>query len=404
MRTTIFSNPGLIDLRAVTTMGVNVKQDEDSAIGFFGTGFKYALATILRDGGNVSIFRGTEERYDFTCEDELIRDKLFRMVHMREQNDPVGQTTSLHFTTEMGKHWETWMAFRELYSNMLDEGGEMVTEMRPRAHTTLVVVYGDKFGAAADKRYEYFLEKMTPVWKDRDLEIYDRPSSHFFYRGVRVGSLDGSSRVTYNILSKTELTEDRTLKSIYSAEELICRALVSKVDKIDLLKKIIDTKGGRAKPWEADLSPNWRELNDEMKQAVEGLGQRSTINWLWTKYQKALPIEDRQETRAPTSFERKVLEKAQAFLELGLEIDLGKYPILISLDLGHGVMGQADLDAKVILLSVSCLRMGVKQVAGTLMEEFFHLEHGWSDCTREMQNGLIDLVITALEQKTGEPL
>ena len=45
----IFTNQGEIDIRAVTTFGVSVKND-NSAIGMFGTGLKYAIAIILRHG------------------------------------------------------------------------------------------------------------------------------------------------------------------------------------------------------------------------------------------------------------------------------------------------------------------------------------------------------------------
>ncbi|HEX4610447.1 MAG TPA: hypothetical protein VH092_19815, partial [Urbifossiella sp.] len=42
----VFSNPGAIDINLVKLLGVSVK-DSDNAIGFFGTGMKYALACTL---------------------------------------------------------------------------------------------------------------------------------------------------------------------------------------------------------------------------------------------------------------------------------------------------------------------------------------------------------------------
>ena len=44
----IFQNKGLIDVHAISIMGVSVK--EDNSIGFFGTGLKYAIAVLLREG------------------------------------------------------------------------------------------------------------------------------------------------------------------------------------------------------------------------------------------------------------------------------------------------------------------------------------------------------------------
>lgn len=50
----IFENPGEIDPRMISTFGVNVKEN-DSAIGFFGTGLKYAIAILLRNHHRISI-------------------------------------------------------------------------------------------------------------------------------------------------------------------------------------------------------------------------------------------------------------------------------------------------------------------------------------------------------------
>lgn len=45
----IFRNAGTIDPKSITTFGVSSKENP-GAIGFFGTGLKYALAILLRHG------------------------------------------------------------------------------------------------------------------------------------------------------------------------------------------------------------------------------------------------------------------------------------------------------------------------------------------------------------------
>jgi len=58
----IFSNPGLIDIDAVTTLGVSVKQP--GSFGRFGTGLKFAVAEVrsghdsARRGPGDSLARG----------------------------------------------------------------------------------------------------------------------------------------------------------------------------------------------------------------------------------------------------------------------------------------------------------------------------------------------------------
>jgi hypothetical protein len=63
----VFSNPGTLELDFVKLMGVSVKESADP-IGFFGTGLKYAMATALRLGGEMTIFTNGQ-RYEVlhTC-------------------------------------------------------------------------------------------------------------------------------------------------------------------------------------------------------------------------------------------------------------------------------------------------------------------------------------------------
>lgn len=49
-----FSNPGHIELDTIRTMGVSVKEGENP-IGYFGTGLKYAIATLLRTDHIISL-------------------------------------------------------------------------------------------------------------------------------------------------------------------------------------------------------------------------------------------------------------------------------------------------------------------------------------------------------------
>ena len=89
----VFQNPGLIDIDAITTMGVSVK-DGDSPIGYFGTGLKFAIATLLRNECSVTIYRG-DEALCFTAEAIEVRGEAFERVCMNGQ--------SLGFTTMLGR-------------------------------------------------------------------------------------------------------------------------------------------------------------------------------------------------------------------------------------------------------------------------------------------------------------
>src|SRR4051812_38184717 len=96
----VFSNPGVLEMELVKMMGVSVKESSDP-IGFFGTGLKYAMATALRLGGEMTIFTDGQ-RYDVRGRKMTLRDKEFTQVMLNDE--PLG------FTTELGKQWEAWMA------------------------------------------------------------------------------------------------------------------------------------------------------------------------------------------------------------------------------------------------------------------------------------------------------
>lgn len=59
----IFRNKGIIDPRSITTFGVSSK-DSESAIGYFGTGLKYAIAILLREGCKIDIYTGGDFLFD----------------------------------------------------------------------------------------------------------------------------------------------------------------------------------------------------------------------------------------------------------------------------------------------------------------------------------------------------
>ena len=80
MNTVNFGNNGAIELAAITTMGISVK-DSDNPIGFFGTGLKYALAVLLREKAEITI-----KSRDFTAtvfgSKINVRGKEFTTVHL----------------------------------------------------------------------------------------------------------------------------------------------------------------------------------------------------------------------------------------------------------------------------------------------------------------------------------
>lgn len=225
----IFRNPGLIDLRATTTLGVSVKRE--GSFGFFGTGFKFAVATVLRGGGEVYVYRGTNA-HQFKAEPTTIRDEQFDIVTL--DGDPLG------FTTQLGRNWEPWMALRELGCNARDEHGEFwqpeaefdVSAIVQDDYTTIAVIWPE-IDQAYKQRASIFVDygQRELLYEDESLRIFAGTSDHVFYRGVRAHKLQKPSVFTYDLLKSQILTEDRTIASTWNIDGTVAAALRSMDDQ-----------------------------------------------------------------------------------------------------------------------------------------------------------------------------
>ena len=221
----VFENEGEIDPRLAMLIGVNVKESA-SAVGFLGTGLKYAIACLSRWGETIKIQSGAAE-FNFVAEDQEIRGRTFGILSMC---GPCGRA-ALGFTTEFGKRWEPWMVYRELWCNAYDEPSPRVYALEdhgsaptPKAGLTRVIVRGPKIEMAHQDRNTFILQDRIPLHVVDGLEIYEGAGERIFYRGVAVQKPDKPGLYTYNITEHIYLTEDRTAGS-YSTDPIIARGL-----------------------------------------------------------------------------------------------------------------------------------------------------------------------------------
>lgn len=220
----IFSNEGVIDRRVITTFGVNVKVN-DNPIGHFGTGLKYAIAVILRNGLAISIYAG-EEELEFASETNEIRGEEFDIVTMNGEPLP--------FTTELGKDWELWEAFRELYSNCMDEGGcvDALDDVLDSAEKTHVLVDGQEFDDLYANLGDMFIADADETLVcTASGDAYNGTSDAVFYRGIRVNKYKKPYMHKYNIQEPLELTENRTAKYQFAVDRAVCNIIALSDDK-----------------------------------------------------------------------------------------------------------------------------------------------------------------------------
>lgn len=244
----VHATPGLLDIRAITTFGLSAKPGSGNPIGKFGTGLKYAIATLLRLRCSVRLFIGKTE-YEFYTKSDDFRGMEYEQVYMKKRNGVLSKWRSveLPFTTLHGKFWEAWQAFRELHSNTLDEGGEtgVYDNYETSDNTTVFIIDGSEYVDAYYDRDKTFLpNSLTKREGDDKVQVFNEPSKHLYWRGIRVYDLDKPSLYTYNILSDIELTEDRTLKYMFQAHQAIA-AYVARSKDQRLINAVVSAKDGQ---------------------------------------------------------------------------------------------------------------------------------------------------------------
>lgn len=251
-------NEGLLELEFIKTMGVHVKENEDS-IGHFGTGLKYAVAVFLREEIDFSLYIGGNE-FTFYTETKNIRGKDFQYCYMTGPFD----TVELPFTTELGKNWELWQAYREIHSNCLDENGMIVDDkLLPRDGTTTFI-----FPNLDVNIGEIFLswQQKELIYSNNEIEIYEGSSNCMYYKGIKAKELDKPSIYTYNILKSCTLTEDRLLCYDFELSYIINDAVIGLGSEIpELTKDIITAKDC----FEATLSMDYYSNNTPTPEFLE---------------------------------------------------------------------------------------------------------------------------------------
>ena len=235
----VFTTPGVLDFRAITTFGLSVKETANP-IGKFGTGLKYAIAGTLRLGGSFTIVAG-KEVFEFILAKDLFRGKEVSFVKVSVNGaDPM----LAGFTTELGEDWAPWMLFRELYSNTLDEKGDVAffVEATDCASTiasegkneTSIFVDLPEMEEVFDNCGDYFPllgKEMTLLCSSPSVDIYPGPANGMYFRGILAFPFaEGVTSAFLYDIQEGKLSEDRLLADPWSAQWYITRLLAEEMD------------------------------------------------------------------------------------------------------------------------------------------------------------------------------
>lgn len=365
----VFRNPGLIDLGAVRTMGVSVKRP--GSFGYFGTGLKFSIATILRGGGSITLFCGKEE-HKFGVTPTMIRGESFNIVTMNGE--------SLGFTDQLGKNWEPWMVLRELVCNAKDEAGEFFKGLEPYEwafgdeETTIIVGWAD-LDKAYDQRDVLFAEGDVLLEADGIQIMAARPegTKHLYYRGVRVYETKGPCRFRYNTTEAQTLTEDRTLASDWSVRYLISKTLLRCQDR-EILDAALTTGSGTFE-WDLKFEDaSWVTPSTQFIQAVLDARARKGVEVSPSaKAVVAKHVRSTSEETVQTVYRDRAdtFNYAVEYLgELGIKLD--DYPVVVLDELPGGTHSLAE-DGR-IYVTKALMHSSCRAIATHLLMRFIDLE------------------------------
>lgn len=396
-----FITPGVLNPKLITTLGVNVKKNS-SAIGYFGTGLKYAIAVLLREEQKISIWNG-ESLFTFFTKRETLRGKDFDFIVMTERkNDSSKVESVLGFTTELGKNWTINQAYRELYANTQDESGEIRTDFLANhlPNTTIITVSGEKIFSAHRARGNFILDDDFKTKNEiscsdyYSLKIYTSETKNLFYRNFAVYTAEKNHQFTYNIMAPVTLSEDRSLLLPYQGYDVICTYFTKVCTDRELLKKILTNKDYAEHKLNFASIDDWSET---FSSVVQELLREDIMTLPEEVKQKALreksylDIISKDNLYTLTLEEQNMLDEAiNLFASRGFD-QIKKAKITCVKELPKGVLGIAQLGSQEIILSAKAFGISFQEI---LFEEFCHAFYYVEDESRDFQNLLLSFLIT----------
>lgn len=295
-----FNTPTKISIIDISSMGDSSKRGDSSTIGQFDSGLKYAIALALRDNITISIsvFDNSILESKFRFNTKVVQDvstgKSKELITIIDDND-VETLTS--FAKNLGYNWETYMVLRELWSNMLDEGG-YISEGQQNICTkkgTIISLEFDEYSEFFNiwKNRHLYINEEKPLFKISDsVEALENKENYLriYKNNILVyENKDRPSRFAWNIMFGT-IDERRILNDVYGVEQSITK-YIQQTDNEEFLKYII-TPYFEAQENEF-LSRNCYYsdfISDTVKKVVyevyEEFGEVRSYDWLIDKVKK----------------------------------------------------------------------------------------------------------------------
>lgn len=405
-------NNGLIEPQALHLVGASTKRNDNTKIGQFGSGNKYALAYLLRNGYEVKIFSGLNEIKIETKPDNF-RGQDFNVIYIN------GEKTSI--TTEMGKDWEFWQALRELYCNSIDEGGhslDFMGKIEPIENETHFYIDTKKDVLEFVSNFDnYFATNKKVLFECEYGRILEKSgtTANVYRKGIRCFQTNKNSIFDYDF-KEISIDENRLIKYFWQIDEKVwdliyrcdnkevimtalhnshdhnfiegCISDVSSINSSgasEVFKECIKAINTAPKGMAGLLKPDEIENHVIVPSKVfasfrgiigdENVGDKFKVNKRGGMF---------REIESTLLYDRTLLEATDFLKECGYEIP---YLIQIAIFDNKEILGCAYQDK--IVISDICMERGINEVVNTIIEEIIHLKYGVMDETRAFQTAII---------------
>ncbi len=438
----LVKNDGILDLNSLVLMGASTKKDDDSKIGQFGTGFKYAIAEATRMGIGIIITNGDKIVKVETRQVQL-RDKVFSKIVYNVNNTEIIESA---LTTELGSHdWnDPWFILREIISNAKDEPGMSVSEtdnldMEPN-EVHVYIEMTPEITSIMSQLNQFFKHEHEKLSSNESGAIFTPVDNkvRIFKKSVFIKTLDKKGLWDYE-LSNLRLNESRSA-DVYDVH----REIGYTVDRLDISYKRqvlrMLSANNEASYVETEITPCWQFTHSRFAEWKEAFIQEFPNTYLcarvnilasrlvtmnksfvqmpaeWDKFlrQIGVPCEcdvlgevsKKGATEIPMdTYHIKMFKKSKKILSKFISPEILDTPITvftgdIKTPNGHKVSGFTDKDKDgkyfVAIHDDVVKEKGLRETVKTHLHELIHVISKAEDSTREFENAQDDIMCKIL--------